>query len=149
MLKSHNHKRLSSNRTERECLLYNDKRHQATYLYSLPRANRILGIDLKTRWCSEIESPNITGYARLRGNEETYFKWEQSTGGGALVFSRTENVVRNYSRTDGMELGVDLIEFDASKSEATYSGASVQVPALQTLIIIKAWSAGDWTVAPW
>ena len=37
-----------------------------------------------------------------------------------------------------MELGVDLIEFDASKSEATYSGASVQVSALQTLIIIKA-----------
>ena len=85
----------------------------------------------------ECSNPNITGYARLRGNEETYFKWVQSTGGGALVFSRTENVVRNYSRTDGMELGVDLIEFDASKSEATYSGSSVQVPAIQTLIIIK------------
>ena len=81
--------------------------------------------------------PNITGYARLRGNEETYFRWPYSTGGGAFVFSRTNDAVRNYSRTDGMDLGVDLIEFDASKSEATYSGASVQVPALQTLIIIK------------
>ena len=36
-----------------------------------------------------------------------------------------------------MELGVDLIEFDASKSEAIYSGSSVQVLAIQTLIIIK------------
>ena len=81
--------------------------------------------------------PNITGYARLRGNEETYFKWVQSTGGGAFVFSRTESVVPNYSRTDGRELGVDLIEFDASKSEAIYSGASVQPSACQILIIIK------------
>ena len=45
--------------------------------------------------------------------------------------------MHNHSRTDGMEVGVDLIEFDASKSEAIYSGASVQAPALQTLIIIK------------
>lgn len=81
--------------------------------------------------------PNITGYARLRGNEETCFRWTQSTGGGAFVFSRTESVVPNYSRTDGMDLGVDLIEFDASKSEAIYLGSSVQVPAIQTLIIIK------------
>ena len=36
-----------------------------------------------------------------------------------------------------MDLGVDLIEFDASKSEAIYSGASVQPAACQTLIIIK------------
>ena len=82
--------------------------------------------------------PNIMGYARLRGNEENYFKWVQSTGGGAFVFSRTASVVPNYSRTDGRELGVDLIEFDASKSEAIYSGASVQPAACQILIIIKA-----------
>lgn len=81
--------------------------------------------------------PNITGFEKLRGNEETYFRWEQSTGGGAFVFSRTASVVPNYSRTGGQALGVDLIEFDASKSEAIYSGASVQAPALQTLIIIK------------
>ena len=82
-------------------------------------------------------NPNITGYARLRGNEETYFRWTQSTGGGAFVFSRTETAVPNYSQTDGVDFGVDLIEFDASKSEAIYSGSSVQVPAIQTLIIIK------------
>ena len=81
--------------------------------------------------------PNIKGYARLRGNEETYFRWYVSTGGGAFVFSRTASGVPNYSRTDGRSYGVDLIEFDASQSEATYSGASVQAPALQTLIIIK------------
>lgn len=81
--------------------------------------------------------PKITGYARLRGNEETYFRWDVSTGGGAFVFSRTESGVPNYSRTDGRSYGVDLIEFDASKSEATYSSSSVQVPAIQTLIIIK------------
>ena len=50
--KSHNHKRLSPYRYWRECLLYNDKKRQATYLSPLPRANRILGIDLKTRLCS-------------------------------------------------------------------------------------------------
>ena len=47
-----------------------------------------------------------------------------------------------------MEVGVDLIEFDASKSEAVYSGASVQVPALQTLIIIKVWQAFGCNVEP-
>ena len=45
-----------------------------------------------------------------------------------------------------MELGVDLIQFNASKSEAIYSGASVQPAACQILIIIKAWSAATWTV---
>lgn len=81
--------------------------------------------------------PNITGYARLCGNDDTYFKMTKSTSGGAFALSSTGRNVHNHSRTDGMELGVDLIEFDASKLEATYSGASVQVPALQTLIIIK------------
>ena len=92
---------------------------------------------LRTHYVRTVLCPNITGYARLRGNDETCFKWTLSTGAGAFVFSRTNNVVHNHTRTDGMEVGVDLIEFDASKSEATYSGASVQVPALQTLIIIK------------
>ena len=45
-----------------------------------------------------------------------------------------------------MDLGVDLIEFDASKSEAIYSGASVQPAACQTLIIIKVWQTGGCTV---
>lgn len=81
--------------------------------------------------------PNITGYARIRGNEETYFRWTSSTGGGAFVFSRTASGVPNYSRTDARDFGVDLIEFDASKSGAIYSGSSVQMPAIQTLIIIK------------
>ena len=54
--------------------------------------------------------------------------------------------MHNHSRTDGMEVGVDLIQFNASKSEAIYSGASVQAPALQTLIIIKIWQAGGWAV---
>lgn len=81
--------------------------------------------------------PNITGYARIRGNEETYFRWDSSTGGGAFVFSMTNSAVCNYSRTDARATGVDLIEFDASKSGAIYSGTSVQVPSIQTLIIIK------------
>lgn len=55
-------------------------------------------------------------------------------------------MVPNYSRTDGRDLGVDLIEFDASKSEAIYSGSSVQVPAIQALIIIKVWIALGCTV---
>lgn len=45
-----------------------------------------------------------------------------------------------------MEVGVDLIEFDASKSEAIYSGTSVQMPAFQTLTIIKVWIARGCTV---
>ena len=91
----------------------------------------------KVGHCLEAVLPNITGYARLRGNEEAYFRWDSSTGGGAFVFSMTNGVVPNYSRTDGRASGVDLIEFDASKSNSVYSGTSVQVPAIQTLIIIK------------
>ena len=82
--------------------------------------------------------PNITGYARLCGNDDTYFKWTKSTSGGAFALSNTGRAVHNHSRTDGMEVGVDLIQFNASKSEAIYSGASVQPAACQILIIIKA-----------
>ena len=81
--------------------------------------------------------PNITGYARLCGNDDTYFKWTKSTSGGAFALSNTGRAVHNHLRTDGMELGVDLIQFDASQSGAIYSGSSVQPPAFQTLIIIK------------
>ena len=81
--------------------------------------------------------PNITGFARLRGNIETFFTWNYTSGGGAFAFTETTGRVRNYLRTDGLSLGVDQIQFDASKSEAIYSGASVQPAACQILIIIK------------
>lgn len=40
------------------------------------------------------------------------------------------------------------IRFDAYRSNTVYGeSSSVQPPALQTLIIIKVWSAGGWTVS--
>ena len=82
-------------------------------------------------------NPNITGCTRLRGNDETYFRWSATSGEGAFIFNETSGKVRNYSRTDGLAIGVDQIKFDASKSTALYSGTSVQPCAIQVFIIIK------------
>ena len=89
------------------------------------------------RWCSEIESPNITG--TFAASYYIYRKVFDTTG--AFTEKLSDGTDGN---TDGHSLRNAGITFNASNGNSIYQGATVQSPAVQTLIIIKVWKAGGW-----
>ncbi len=81
--------------------------------------------------------PNITGALKLVHNTDTYTSYQYSAAGACFSLGVTAGNHHLVARTDATTIGLNDIQFNASKSEAIYSGSSVQAPALQTLIIIK------------
>ena len=92
------------------------------------------------------QCPNITGALKLVHNADTYSSYKLSAAGACFSLGFTDKKYHIVLRTDAIDIGVNDIQFNASKSNAVYSSNNIQMPSFQIFIIIKAWSAGGWTV---
>lgn len=93
------------------------------------------------QWCSVAQWPNIIGNVGWDANGLLNY----ATG----VFSgvaKTGPYVASGSSAGGVPYS--YANFSASRSSSLYSGAKLQSPAFQTLIIIKVWIAFGWTLDP-
>lgn len=92
--------------------------------------------------------PNITGdMAPIQGAISGYLRCIRVITNGAFYLSaETGNLpnLRSESLTNGQN---GYPHLNAARSNTAYGGSkTVQPPAIQTLIIIKVWSASGWTV---
>ena len=91
--------------------------------------------------------PNITGTLKV-GNLPSFQNSYQIQGDGAF----SQNVVSGYFEriANGSNATASTsVKMNASNSSSVFRGLNtVQVAALQALIIIKIWQAAGWTLAP-
>ena len=85
--------------------------------------------------------PNIMGNTNIVG----YCAPDVAVGDGAFTLS--DRWVQSFQLISGAT-NAAAIRFRASDSDSLYSGSTLQPSSVQTLMIIRTWTAGVWTVAP-
>ena len=95
------------------------------------------------RWCSAIERPNITGGIDQNIQSTTVENDFRIQG----AFGQTQTTKGAGGDGNNNAWALSNLRFCASDSSSLYSSNTVQPKALQTLIIIKVWIEGGWTVS--